>query len=73
MTMHQGKNSSWLTIRPVYWQRWVTTLHITHSYVYPLYLMGEDAILAILCMDLLINTTTAGEWSNNLIFDDNIS
>ena len=35
--------------------------------------MGEDAIPAILCMDLPITTTNAVQLSNSLIFHDNIS
>ena len=37
--------------------------------------MDEDAILLtlILCMDLPTFTTNAGQWSNCLIFPDNIS
>ena len=44
-----------------------------YVYVYPVatYLKCEDATLAILCIDLLITTTIAGEWFNNLIFHDN--
>ena len=41
-------------------------------YMYILYLRREDAILAILCMGLPINTTIAGEWLNSLIFHDDI-
>ena len=33
MIMHQGKWSSWLIIRPIYWQRWAITSDITHSYL----------------------------------------
>ena len=40
--------------------------------MYILYLRCEDAILAILCMSLPITTALAGEWSNSLIFHDNI-
>ena len=73
MIMHQGKRSSWLIIRPIYWQRWAITSDITHSYLYLLYLVNEDVILLILCMDLPITTTNAGQWSNSLIFHDNNS
>ena len=60
-------------IRPVCWQRWKTASDITHSYLCLLYLIHEDAILLILCIDLPITTTNAGQWSNHLIFPDNIS
>ena len=36
-------------------------IHV-HTYVCILYLSCEDAIIAILCINLLIITTTAGEW-----------
>ena len=73
MTIHQGKQSSWLIIRPIYWQRWAIASDITHSYLYLLYLMDEDTILLILILhtDLPIFTTNAGQWSNHLIFPDN--
>ena len=71
--MHQGKRSSWLIIRPIYWQRWGITSDITHSYLYLLYLVDENAILLILYMDFPINTTNVGQWSNHLIVPDSIS
>ena len=40
--------------------------------MYIMYLIDEDAILTILGMDLPITTTNAGQWSNSLIFHDNI-
>ena len=40
--------------------------------MYILYLKGEEAILAILCMGLPITTTVAGEWLNSSIFHDDI-
>ena len=73
MTMHQGKRSSWLIIRPVYWERWAIDLDITHSYLCLLYLMDEGAIFLILCIDLPITTTNVGQWSNHLTFPDDIS
>ena len=41
-------------------------------YVYILYLMREDAVLAILCMSLAITTTIADQWLNSLIFHSDI-
>ena len=73
MIMHQGKWSSWLIIRPIHWQRWAITSDITHSHLYLLYLVDEDAILLIWYMDLPITTTNVGQWSNQLIVSDNIS
>ena len=42
-----------------------------YAYAVVMYLKCEDATLAILCMDLLITTTIAGKWFNNLILYDN--
>ena len=73
MIMHQDKWSSWFIIRPIYWQRWAITSDITHSHLYLLYLVDEDAILLILYMDFPINITIVGQGSNHLIVPDNIS
>ena len=35
--------------------------------------MGEDVILAILCMALPIATTNSGQWLKSLIFQENIN
>ena len=40
--------------------------------MYILYLRCKDTILAILCTDLPITTTIAGEWLISLIFYDDI-
>ena len=42
-----------------------------YAYAVAMYLKCEDATLTILCMDLLIATTIAGKWFNNLILYDN--
>ena len=35
-------------------------------------MIDKDGILMIVCMDLPITTTNAGQWSNSLIFHENI-
>ena len=42
-----------------------------YAYAVAMYLKCEDATLTILCMDLLITTTIADKWFNNLILYDN--
>ena len=63
MSVHQGRRSRLLNIRPVYREKWVTVTGITH-YVY--------TGLKILCDSIYHYTTLAGEWLNNVIFHDNI-
>ena len=41
-------------------------------YVHILYLMGEDATIAILCIGLPITTTIVDVWLTNLIFHKDI-
>ena len=43
-----------------------------NTYMYIWYLWCKDTILAILCTDLPISTTTAGKWFNILKFYGNI-
>ena len=42
-----------------------------NMYMYILYLMCEEAILAFLCTGLPITTTVDSEWLNGLVFHEN--
>ena len=68
--MDQGRRSRQFAIRAAYCQRQVTGQTI-YTYVCILYLKYEDAILAILCMSLIITTSITGKWLNSLLFHYN--
>ena len=73
MAAHQGRRNRQFTIMLVYLQQGVTASDIIHIvYVCTLYLRCKDTILVILCTNLPITTTIAGQWLNILIFHDDI-
>ena len=64
MPMHQGRRSKLLNIRLADWQRG----RLFQALYVCVLSEARGCYLTILCTDLLIITTVAGKWLNNLIF-----
>ena len=64
MALHQDRRSRQLASRPIYWQRWVTTLGIIRTCVF--YIWGVNLQFHV-WVYLSLCTTTTCEWLNCII------